>query len=231
MFLFFFILEVRIFSSKKYLVDVPTLVIGVDVTHPTMFEERSSVPSVAAVSDGDRTLWSDSSAAPECSDRLQSGSVAGGLRSECESPEEVQGIGGVPVGCGQRAFGAVLQDHSAEAESDHCLSRWRLRGTVSRGEKSRLGIDSRMCLWLQVLREEMQGIRTACLMLSSDYRPPITYVVVQKRHHARLFCQNMRDTIGRAKNVPPGTTVDTAVTSPDGFDFYLCSHFGIQVRF
>lgn len=49
------------------------------------------------------------------------------------------------------------------------------------------------CRLLQVLREEMQGIRTACLMLSPDYRPPITYVVVQKRHHARLFCANPRD--------------------------------------
>ena len=76
----------------------------------------------------------------------------------------------------------------------------------------------------------MQGIRTACLMLSADYRPPITYVVVQKRHHARLFCTNPRDASGRAKHIPPGTTVDTGVMSPDGFDFYLCSHFGIQVR-
>lgn len=37
----------------------------------------------------------------------------------------------------------------------------------------------------EVLREELQGIRAACLMLSEDYRPPITYIVVQKRHHAR----------------------------------------------
>jgi eukaryotic translation initiation factor 2C len=61
---------------------------------------------------------------------------------------------------------------------------------------------------LQVLREEMQGIRTACLILSSDYRPPITYIVVQKRHHARLFCKNIRDAVGKSKNVPPATTID-----------------------
>ncbi|VDK26310.1 unnamed protein product [Anisakis simplex] len=81
----------------------------------------------------------------------------------------------------------------------------------------------------EVLREEMQGIRTACLMLSSDYRPPITYIVVQKRHHARMFCKYTRDSVGRAKNIPPGTIVDTGIVSPEGFDFYLCSHFGIQV--
>jgi len=82
--------------------------------------------------------------------------------------------------------------------------------------------------FMEVLREEMQGIRTACLMLSADYRPPITYVVVQKRHHARFFCRNPRDSVGKAKNVPPGTTLDTGIVSPESFDFYLCSHFGIQ---
>ncbi|CAD5220513.1 unnamed protein product [Bursaphelenchus xylophilus] len=80
----------------------------------------------------------------------------------------------------------------------------------------------------EVLREELNGIRAACGMISQDYNPPITYVVVQKRHHARIFCQNQRDMVGRAKNVPPGTTVDTGIVSADGFDFYLCSHFGIQ---
>ena len=80
----------------------------------------------------------------------------------------------------------------------------------------------------EVLREEMQGIRTACLLLSPDYRPQITYVVVQKRHHARLFPAAVGDECGRGKNVPPGTVLDTAVTSPHRFDFYLCSHAGIQ---
>ena len=77
----------------------------------------------------------------------------------------------------------------------------------------------------------MQGIRTACLMLSADYRPPITYIVVQKRHHTRFFCRNQKDCVGKSRNIPAGTTVDTGVVTPDGFDFYLCSHAGIQVTF
>jgi eukaryotic translation initiation factor 2C len=36
--------------TQKYLIDVPTLVVGVDVTHPTQQEERQNMPSVAAVS-------------------------------------------------------------------------------------------------------------------------------------------------------------------------------------
>ena len=34
---------------------------------------------------------------------------------------------------------------------------------------------------------------------------------------------------GRSKNIPPGTVVDTVITHPREFDFFLCSHAGIQV--
>ena len=34
---------------------------------------------------------------------------------------------------------------------------------------------------------------------------------------------------GRGRNVPPGTTVDSSITHPREFDFFLCSHAGIQV--
>lgn len=37
--------------------------------------------------------------------------------------------------------------------------------------------------------------------------------------------------VGRSGNIPAGTTVDTDITHPYEFDFYLCSHAGIQVRF
>ena len=34
---------------------------------------------------------------------------------------------------------------------------------------------------------------------------------------------------GRSRNIPPGTVVDTVITHPREFDFFLCSHAGIQV--
>ena len=82
----------------------------------------------------------------------------------------------------------------------------------------------------QVLVHEVRAVQEACMRLEESYRPRITFVVVQKRHHTRLFCENDRDTSGKSCNVPPGTTVDTGITHPYEFDFYLCSHYVIQVN-
>lgn len=79
-----------------------------------------------------------------------------------------------------------------------------------------------------VLQFELLAIRQACMDLEQDYRPGITFIVVQKRHHTRLFCSDHRDQSGRAGNVPAGTTVDANITHPTENDFYLCSHQGIQ---
>ena len=81
----------------------------------------------------------------------------------------------------------------------------------------------------QVLKYEVRAVQEACVMLEKGYQPGITFVVVQKRHHVRLFPADKRDECGKAKNIPPGTTVDQGITHPFEFDFYLCSHYGIQV--
>ena len=79
-----------------------------------------------------------------------------------------------------------------------------------------------------VLNHELRSLREACIRLESDYRPGITFVAVQKRHHTRLFCADRKDQTGKSGNIPAGTTVDIGITHPIEFDFYLCSHAGIQ---
>ncbi len=76
---------------------------------------------------------------------------------------------------------------------------------------------------------ELNAIREACMKLENGYQPGITYVVVQKRHHTRLFCADKKEQSGKSGNIPPGTTVDNDITHPTEFDFFLCSHAGIQV--
>ncbi|XP_076338022.1 protein argonaute-2-like isoform X2 [Tachypleus tridentatus] len=80
----------------------------------------------------------------------------------------------------------------------------------------------------QVLAHELLAMRESCMKLEPDYKPGITFIVVQKRHHTRLFCSDKKEQIGKSGNIPAGTTVDVGITHPTEFDFYLCSHAGIQ---
>ncbi|CAD7705067.1 unnamed protein product [Ostreobium quekettii] len=81
----------------------------------------------------------------------------------------------------------------------------------------------------EVLNYEYEQIREACGELGdngADYCPPITFVIVQKRHHTRLF--PVDDNKDRSGNVLPGTVIDMGITSSFEFDFFLNSHAGIQ---
>ncbi|XP_044964927.1 protein argonaute 14-like [Hordeum vulgare subsp. vulgare] len=80
----------------------------------------------------------------------------------------------------------------------------------------------------QVLMYEMDAIRKACASLQADYQPKVTFVVVQKRHHTRLFPEVHGKETDKSGNILPGTVVDTNICHPTEFDFYLCSHAGIQ---
>nr|XP_034913779.1 protein argonaute 1B-like [Populus alba] len=57
----------------------------------------------------------------------------------------------------------------------------------------------------QVLLYEMDAIRKACASLEPNYLPPVTFIVVQKRHHTRLFATNpnQTDKSGNILPVPP----------------------------
>ena len=50
---------------------------------------------------------------------------------------------------------------------------------------------------------------------------------MQKRHHTRFFPMNQKDS-DRTGNCLPGTVVESTITHPFEFDFYLQSHPGLQ---
>lgn len=79
----------------------------------------------------------------------------------------------------------------------------------------------------QLLKTEVDAIKTACNEIEAGYSPSLTYVVIQKRHHVRFFPADSHNA-DRSGNVPPGTVVDTGICHPVQFDFFLCSHSGIQ---
>lgn len=78
---------------------------------------------------------------------------------------------------------------------------------------------------------ELVAIRRACLRLNCFYTPPITILVVHKRHHARIFPIYHIDMNGESGNVCPGTVIDTQITHPTELDFLLCSHSAVKVSF
>jgi eukaryotic translation initiation factor 2C len=41
----------------------------------------------------------------------------------------------------------------------------------------------------------MNEIRTACQQINNAYKPAITFLIVQKRHHTRLFPVDAKDQV------------------------------------
>ncbi|KAK7331235.1 hypothetical protein VNO77_25454 [Canavalia gladiata] len=74
-----------------------------------------------------------------------------------------------------------------------------------------------------VLNEELLDLKRAFQRL--NYFPTITLIVAQKRHQTRLFPEGWRDG-SSSGNILPGTVVDSKITHPFEFDFYLCSYYG-----
>ena len=46
-----------------------------------------------------------------------------------------------------------------------------------------------------VLAHELMAVREACVRLEASYQPGITFIVVQKRHHTRLFCADKKEQV------------------------------------
>ncbi|CAI8593366.1 unnamed protein product [Vicia faba] len=186
--------------------DRPTIIFGADVTHPHPGEDSS--PSIAAV-----------------------------VASQ-DWPEITKYAGLV---CAQAHRQELIQD---------LFKQWQdpVRGTLTGGMIKELLISFRRATgqkpqriifyrdgvsegqFYQVLLFELDAIRKACASLEPNYQPPVTFVVVQKRHHTRLFASNHHDksSVDRSGNILPGTVVDSKICHPTEFDFYLCSHAGIQ---
>jgi hypothetical protein len=77
------------------------------------------------------------------------------------------------------------------------------------------------------LELEVPLVQKACMEIDVNFRPPITYVVVQKRHNTRFFPATPGDG-DNTGNILPGTVIDTEVCHPFEFDFFLNSHAGLK---
>ncbi|MCD9641208.1 argonaute 5 [Datura stramonium] len=200
------VLEQALHRRIPFLTDMPTIVFGADVTHPQPGEDSS--PSIAAVVAS--MDW------PEVtkyrgivSAQHHRKEIIMDLYTEKEDPKK--GI----------VRGGMIMELLKEFRRSTGMKPGRIifyRDGVSEGQFN------------QVLLDEMDAIRKACTSLEEGYLPRVTFVVVQKRHHTRLFPANHNDRnmTDKSGNILPGTVVDTKICHPTEFDFYLCSHAGIK---
>ncbi|KAL8140752.1 hypothetical protein V2J09_006773 [Rumex salicifolius] len=197
------VLDDAISKNIPLLTDIPTIIFGADVTHSQPGED--STPSIAAVVAS--MDW------PEVTKYRGLVSAQGpreeiirDLHKVVNDPKR----GVVHAGMVRELLIAFRRSTNRKAERIIFY-----RDGVSEGQ------------FAQVLLYEMDAIRKACASLEDGYMPRVTFVIVQKRHHTRLFATdfNMTD---RSGNILPGTVVDTKICHPSQFDFYLCSHAGLQ---
>ena len=65
----------------------------------------------------------------------------------------------------------------------------------------------------QVLNEELLALQRGCTVLQADYKPSITFLVVQKRHHTRFFAANPNDGVSSSIHSLVGSLQVQASTS------------------
>jgi len=115
------------FSAKKYLLDVPTLLMGVDVTHPSPTDTRS--PSIASVRCGQSVLTVGYSV--RCvADCDQHRPEPDALRGLCQDPEAPARVDRLPGGRGARPPRLLLHRVAHQARAHPGLPRRRCRRPV-----------------------------------------------------------------------------------------------------
>jgi eukaryotic translation initiation factor 2C len=78
----------------------------------------------------------------------------------------------------------------------------------------------------EVAIQEVQKLKETLRTLGCP-NTKLSFMVLSKRHGVRFFAKNPQDA-DRKGNIMAGTVVDTGITHPFEFDFYLNSHQGLQ---
>ncbi|CAG8573881.1 2124_t:CDS:2 [Funneliformis mosseae] len=107
---------------------------------------------------------------------------------------------------------------------DAKASRYATSISVQAGRQEIISDLSSMGQFEQVMDFEIEALHVHLLM---NYKPTITFVIVQKRHHTCLFPVDKKDSENTG-NCPVVTVVESTITYPFEFDFYLQSHAGTR---
>ncbi|KAL9247932.1 hypothetical protein vseg_021308 [Gypsophila vaccaria] len=176
---------------------VPTLIIGMDVSHGS--PGRADTPSIAAVVSS--RGWPSISR------------YRAAVRTQSPKVEIIDGLfRPVPGSTTDEDEGMIRESlvdffvSSGKRKPEHIII---FRDGVSESQFS------------QVLNKELDQIVQACKCLEDSWSPKFTLIVAQKNHHTKFFQENSPD------NVPPGTVIDNTICHPKNNDFYMCAQAGM----
>jgi eukaryotic translation initiation factor 2C len=176
-------------SPESIIMDVPTIIIGADVSHPEKGSTSSSIAAVVGSMDQFAYRYFPS------------------VRAQNSRSEIIEDLGSMIT--------EILKAFYKSTGGKKPRRILFYRDGVSEGQ------------FETVLAHELNAIKKACLDLEDGYLPAVTFITVQKRHSTRLFPVGATGS-DRSGNVLPGTVVDSGITHPYAFDFFLVSHAGIQ---
>jgi len=122
----------------------------------------------------------------------------------------------------------MLTQDNINNHMGNMIKKWM--GTVGKGQPPKRVLYIRDGVsegqYNAVLTEEVVAMKECFRKVGCKTIPQFTVVIAGKRHHVRFFpAQGAGDRNG---NPRPGTLVETGVTHPFEFDFYLCSHVAIK---
>ena len=182
----------------------PVMVMGADVTHPAP-RDKCKRPSIAAVVGSTDPNVSQFNVEIRLQERVVKDTE---VKSKVRVVEEI-------VQMEKITYSLLKKFNQKTQQKPEQIIYYR--DGVSEGQ------------FAAVLNHELSAIRRACTTLELGYEPKVTFIIAQKRHKTRFFVENENDGVGKTKNVPAGTVVDTEITTLSEIDFFLASHEGIQV--
>lgn len=65
----------------------------------------------------------------------------------------------------------------------------------------------------EVMMKELCAIQSACSKMETGYQPRITFIIVQKRHHTRLFKKELLNPRGQLAHAKPAVRFSKSFTS------------------
>ncbi|KAI0634091.1 Piwi-domain-containing protein [Trametes polyzona] len=199
-------------QNTAWLRSEPTMLVGMDVTHPGVGTVRGTPSIAAVVASVDRSM-----AQYPASLRLQ--------ESKKEMITDLQGMMEERL----LAFAArnnntlptrvlIYRDGVSEVRGHDGSDPYSKDSSVRQGQ------------YPIVLREEMPKIKAAFSRFNTPdrpYDPKLTIVICGKRHHTRFFPTDISHA-AQDGNPRAGTVVDRGVTAVYEYDFFLQAHGGLQ---